>query len=65
MEFKVRAEVLKVIVIGKLIGDLYSESHCGFVSPASGHIANGIAIEGRKTPTLGSFFLGAKSKGFF
>ena len=38
MQLEVGSEVLKVVVVGQLIGDLLVEGDAGLIGPAPGHV---------------------------
>lgn len=43
VELKVRPEVLKVIIVGQLVGNGAVQCHGGLEGPAAGHVADGVA----------------------
>ena len=43
MELEVGPEVLEVVVVGQLVGDLRTEGDGRLVGPAPGHVADGVA----------------------
>lgn len=43
VQLEVGPEVLKVIVVGQLVGDGAVQGHGGLVRPAAGHVADGVA----------------------
>lgn len=43
VQFEVRPKVLKVIIVGQLVGDGAVQGYCGFVGPAACHVADGVA----------------------
>ena len=43
VQLEVGAEVLEVVVVGELVGDLDPEGDRSLVRPAPGHVADGVA----------------------
>jgi len=43
MELEVRAEILEVVVVGQLVGNVHVERHRGLECPAASHVADGVA----------------------
>lgn len=48
MELEIRAEILKVVIVWQLVGNLGSQCDCSFVRPASGHVSDGVAPSSQK-----------------